>query len=51
MFFRRKPKPSLAQVETLTQEAVALVDEDWRDKDYRSSQADLKTFLRLKRML
>lgn len=51
MFFRRKPKPPLAQAEKLVQEAVALVYRYWRDKDYRPSPTDLQAFLRLERTL
>lgn len=51
MFFRRKPKPPLAQAEKLLQEAVALVYRYWRDKDYRPSPTDLRAFQRLEAML
>jgi hypothetical protein len=51
MFFRRKPKPPLVQAEELVQEAVVLIHGYWRDKDYRPSRTDLKTFLQLEDML
>jgi hypothetical protein len=47
MFFRRKPKPPLAQAETLVQEAAALIHRYWRDREYTPSEADLTMFRRL----
>ncbi|PVE23131.1 hypothetical protein DC522_17390 [Microvirga sp. KLBC 81] len=51
MIFRRKPKPPLRHAEELVREAVAIVYESWRDKDYRPSPADLRTFRELEEML
>jgi len=44
VFFRRKPKPPLAEAARLVEEAVRLVHGYWRDRRYSPSEADLRAF-------
>jgi hypothetical protein len=44
MFFEPRPKPPIAQVESLADAALVIVLAYWRDKTYRPTAADLERF-------
>jgi hypothetical protein len=51
MFRRPKPKPPLAQVESLVDAAVLIMEAYWRDETFQPTASDLERFRSMEQRL